>query len=33
MAKTEKVTLVWDPMVKKIIPEEEYKKKIPFLFN
>lgn len=33
MAKTEKVTLVWDPMVKKIIPEEEYKKKIPFLFD
>lgn len=31
--KTEKVTLVWDPMVKKIVPEEEYKKQVPFLYN
>lgn len=33
MQGTENVTLVWDPMVKKLITEEEYKKKIPFLFG
>ena len=30
---TEKVTLVWDPMVKRLITEEEYRKKMPFLFD
>ncbi len=32
LAKSETVTLVWDPMIKKFIPEEEYKRKMPFLY-
>ena len=33
MKGTEQITLVWDPMIKKFLPEGEYKKKIPFLFE
>lgn len=29
MKGTENITLVWDPLFKKLMPEEEYKKKIP----
>ncbi len=32
MQNTQNVVLVWDPMIKKLIPEEEYRKKMPFLF-
>lgn len=33
MQGTENLILVWDPMIKKFLPEEEYKKKMPFLFG
>ena len=33
MQGTENVTLVWDPIFEKLITEEEYKKKMPFLFG
>ena len=32
MQGTEKITLVWDPVIKQLITEEEYKNKAPFLF-
>ena len=32
MQGTENVTLVWDPLLKQFLTEEDYKKKIPFLF-
>ena len=32
MRGTENVTLVWDPLLKQFLTEEDYKKKIPFLF-
>ena len=33
MKGTEYVTLVWDPFVKKLMTEEEYKQKIPYIFD
>lgn len=33
MSGTEYVKLVWDPMIKQFLVEEEYKKKMPFLYG
>ena len=30
---TEDIVLVWDPVVKEFFTEEEYKKRVPFLFT
>ena len=32
MQGTEEITLVWDPLIKQFLTEEEYKAKVPFLF-
>lgn len=32
MQGTEQITLVWDPIIKQFLTEEEYKTKVPFLF-